>query len=250
MKQVLIEKISKNKELPKTMLEVYRSLGYMNFKFGCSNHHINDFTNIRLIAKSLNGSDWNPEINEKLKLFYPYFEWDNSSQKFVYSHYYKDDKNYSANLFFGFKSIYLAEYAGITFIEQYNKWLIKPKKDSKIFDLDIELHYSEIKTMSDVYKKNNITKFETLPNTKERCYEDLILITKALNGNWEFDFSSNTLKWVPYFKISKQITCNYISYNLNNIQPDVGYNLYFKNLEIAEYAGKTFIEQYEKLMRF
>ena len=250
MKQVLIENISKNKELPKTMLEVYRSLGYMNYKFGCRNSHINDFTNISLIAKSLNGLDWNPEINEELKLFYPYFEWDDSSQNFVYSHCYGYEKNFSANLSFGFKTKELAEYAGKNFIDQYNKWLIKPKKNSKTVDLDIELHYSEIKTMSDVYEKNNITKFETLPNTKERCYEDLILITKALNGNWEFDFSYNTLKWVPYFKLSKKITCNYISYNLKNIQPDVGYNLYFKNLEIAEYAGKTFIEQYEKLMKF
>ena len=33
MKQGLIEKISKNKELPKTMSEVYRSLGLKNYRF-------------------------------------------------------------------------------------------------------------------------------------------------------------------------------------------------------------------------
>lgn len=46
MKQVLIEKILKNKELPKTMLEVYRSLGYINYKFGYSNSQTTKFMQI------------------------------------------------------------------------------------------------------------------------------------------------------------------------------------------------------------
>ena len=45
MEQVLIEKISKNKELPKNMLEVYKSFVYLNYKFSDNNSHINDYIN-------------------------------------------------------------------------------------------------------------------------------------------------------------------------------------------------------------
>ena len=68
MKQVLIENISKNKELPKTMSEVYRSLGLKNYRFECEDSHINNYTKICMIAKSLNGPDWNPIFD-----YDPYF---------------------------------------------------------------------------------------------------------------------------------------------------------------------------------
>jgi hypothetical protein len=250
MKQGLIEKISKNKELPKTMLEVYRSLGYMNYKFGCSNTHINDYTNIFLIAKSLNGPDWNPEINENLKLFYPYFEWDNSSGRFVFYSTLKNKEYYYGNFPFGFKTKELAMYAGKTFIDQYIKWLIIPKNELKLIE---EVDYQEIKTMSDVYRVNGITKLTTPPETKERYYEDLILVAKALNGNWKPDWNDKSkYKWYPYFQFSSvfRFSGTDSDFDCGLTDANVGSRLCFKNKQISEYAGKIFFEQYEKIMRF
>ena len=250
MKQGLIEKISKNRELPKTMLDVYRSLGYMNYKFGCSNFHINDCTNIFLITKSLNGLGWKPEINENLELFYPCFEWDISSGRFVFYSTHKTKEYYYGNFPFGFKSKELAEYAGKTFINQYNKWLIIPENESKFIK---EVDYLEIKKMSDVYRINGITKLTTPPETKERYYEDFILIAKALNGNWKPDWNDmNENKWFAYFQYSSgfRFSAAAALYDYGAAYADIGSRLCFKNKQLAEYAGKTFIEQYEKLMKF
>ena len=250
MKQVLIENISKNKELPKTMLEVYRSLGYMNYKFGCSNTHINDYTNICLITKSLNGFDWNPEVNKNLELYYPYFKWNNSSGRFVFYSTLLNHEHYYGNFPFGFKSGELAIYAGKTFIDQYNKWLIISENEPKLIE---EIDYQEIKTMSDVYRVNGITKLTTPPETKERYYEDLILVAKALNGNWKPDWNDiNEYKWFPYFQVSSGFRFSYANtnYDYGLTFTRIGSRLCFKNKQIAEYAGKIFIEQYEKLMNF
>jgi hypothetical protein len=250
MKQGLIEKISKNKKLPKTMLDVYRLLGYMNYKFGCKNNHINDYENLCLIAKSLNGPDWNPEINKELELFYPCFEWNNSSERLNFCGTHKIKKCYHGTFALGFKIQQLAEYAGRTFIDQYNKWLTIPKSESKLIK---EVDYREIKTMSDVYKVNGITKPTTPPDTKERYYEDLILIVKALNGNWQPDWSnSNEYKYFPYFTYALvfHFSTAYYHYLGTRAYANLGSCLCFKNKQIAEYAGKIFLEQYKKLMSF
>jgi len=246
MKQGLIEKISKNKELPKTMLEIYRSLGYMNYKFGYSNYYINDYTNICLIAQSLNGLDWNPQINENFELFYPYFKRDNSSGRFIFYSTFKNKEYYYGNFSFGFRTKELAEYAGINFIDQYNKWLTIPKLESKLIE---EVDYQEIKTMSDVYRVNGITKLTTTPETKERYYEDLILVAKALNRNWKPDWNDmNEHKWYPYFQFSSAFRFSSAFTNCVSglANAGIGSRLCFKNKQIAEYAGKTFIKQYQK----
>ena len=250
MKQGLIEKISKNKELPKNMLDVYRYLGYMNYKFGCSNYHINDYTNICLITKSLNGLDFSFEVNENIELFYPYFRWDDSYGRFVFCSVYRNKEYYYGNFTFGFRTKELAEYAGKTFINQYNKWLIISENELKLIE---EVDCQEIKTMSDVYRVNGITKLTTPPETKERYYEDLILVAKALNGNWKPDWNDmNENKWFPYFNYFSALRFSYTNaictFELTG--SDIGSRLCFKNEQIAEYAGKTFIEQYEKIMNF
>ena len=144
----------------------------------------------------------------------------------------------------------MAEYAGKTFINQYNKWLIIPENESKLIK---EVDFQEIKTMSDVYRVNGITKLTTPSETKECYYEDLILVAKALNGNWKPDWNDvKEYKWYPYFQFSSM-------FRFSGTDADFGYGraasvfgsrICFKNKQIAEYVGKTFIEQYEKLMKF
>ena len=250
MKQGLIEKISKNRNLPKTILEVYRYIGYVNYKLCDNNSHIDDFTKICLITKSLNGLDWKPEVNENLELFYPYFKWDNSSGRFVFYSTFIIKEYYYGNFPFGFKTRELAEYAGINFIDQYNKWLIIPENESKLIK---EVDYQDIKTMSDVYIVNGITKLTTTPETIERYYEDLRLVAKALNGNWKPDWNDNNEnKCFPHFQFSSgfHFSHAYTFYMCKHTNSDIGSRLCFKNKQIAEYAGKTFFEQYEKLMKF
>ena len=248
MKQGLIEKISKNKELPKNILDVYRFLGYMNYKFGCKNTHINDYENLCLITKSLNGMDWNPEVNNELEIFYPYFQFNNSSGRFDFINTFRNKECYYGTFALGFKTQELAEYAGRTFINQYNKWLIIPKLESKLIE---EVDYREIKTMSDVYRINGIKNPTTLPETKERYYEDLILVSKALNGNWQPDWSDNNeYKYFPFFTFASGLRFSDMYCNSRVVFSYVGSCLCFKNKELAEYAGKQFIKQYEKIMKF
>jgi hypothetical protein len=105
--------------------------------------------------------------------------------------------------------------------------------------------------MSDVYKINGITKLTTPPETKERYYEDLILISKALNGNWQPYWSdSDEYKHFPYFTFSSVLRFSHSLYYYGDTGTDVGSCLCFKNRELAEYAGKIFLEQYKKLMSF
>ena len=248
MKQVLIENISKNKELPKTMSEVYRSLGLKNYRFECEDSYINNYTKICMIAKSLNGPDWNPKIDENVALFYPYFEWDIFNQKFKLDNCYIQKEIYTTSFNLAFKSGELAKYAGKIFEVEYNKWLKTSEKENKIIE---EIDYRYINKMSDVYRINGIKKLKTLPNTKERYYEDLILITRAFNGNLKPDyFGDFQNKFFNYFenkfKFSFIFSSDFYSSKLSNVSSDIC----FKNREIAEYAAKKFNKQYEKFIKF
>ena len=105
--------------------------------------------------------------------------------------------------------------------------------------------------MSDVYRINGIIKPNAHPEIKERYYEDLILITKALNGNWQPDWSKNKeYRYFPYFTFASGLRFLSTGYCYGNTLTIGGFCLCFKNNQIAEYAGKIFLEQYEKIMKF
>jgi len=244
MQQILLEK--KN-VLPKNMFEIYNSIGCLNYKFNNTNAHINFYENICLIAKSLNGPDWTPEVNNELKIYFPLFIWDDKLKKIKFVDAYLNKNSIWSDFSLGFKTKELAKYAGRTFIDQYNKFLTT-KYNSKLTE---KVDYRDIETMSDVYKINGITQLTTIPDTKERYYEDLILISKALNGNWQPDWSdSSEYKYFPYFSFVLGLRFSITYYNCGSTGAGIGSCLCFKNRELAEYAGKQFIEQFEKLMKF
>jgi hypothetical protein len=250
MKQLFIERVKKNEKLPKNMSEVYRSLGYMNYKKNKINSHISYYKDICLISKSLNGHEWNPEFNdnEKNDIFFPYFEWNIHYKKFIfYSFYYNENSQYYGNLSLGFKTKELAEYAGRTFEKEYNKWLTT-EYESKLIE---EVYYRDIKTMSDVYRVNGITKLTTLPDTKERYYEDLILIAKALNENWKpnwIDFLQE--KHMPVFIFDLNFKFKSSFSEDEYISIDIGPHICFIDSKRAEYAAQNFSEQYNKFINF
>jgi hypothetical protein len=60
----------------------------------------------------------------------------------------------------------------------------------------------------------------------------------------------NDYKWYPYFQLSSALRFSDTDYYFGFTDTLIGSRLCFKNKHIAEYAGKTFIEQYEKIMKF
>jgi hypothetical protein len=77
------------------------------------------------------------------------------------------------------------------------------------------------------------------------------LVAKALNGNCKPDWNDmNDIRYYPYFKFSSSLHFSHAHFDCGDTAANVGSHLCFKNKQIAEYAGKTFIEQYEKLMKF
>jgi hypothetical protein len=248
MQQILLEK--KN-VLPKNMFEIYNSIGCLNYKFNNKNAHINFYENICLIAKSLNRPDWTPEVNNELKIYFPLFIWDDKLKKIKFVDAYLNKNSIWSDFSLGFKTKELAKYAGRTFIDQYNKFLTT-KYNSKLTE---KVDYRDIETMSDVYKINGITQLSTPPNTKKRHYEDLILIARALNGSWENRIVKNDLlrdyRWFPYFSnITEQtITCINTDYYFGDILY-LNSQIFYKNSEIAQYAGNQFLEQYKKIFKF
>lgn len=103
------------------------------------------------------------------------------------------------------------------------------------------------------------------------AYFKLRIITKALNEGWEPQFVPGEYRWAPYFvlytkeeieKMNAQTKARvvYRSYNFANagggvsfanasyasayVNPSVGSRLAFKSEELAEYAGKQFLDIY------
>jgi hypothetical protein len=244
MQQILLEK--KN-VLPKNIFEVHKLIGCTNYKFNSTNIHINHYEDICLIAKLLNGNDFEYEINDDFVLYYPYFEWNFFSERFVFhgcEGIYKNEYFGFTNL--GFKTKELAEYAGKTFEKEYNKWFTS-EYDSKLIK---KVGYKDVKNMSDVYKVNGIKELTTYPETKERYYEDLILISKALNGKWKSNFKSreNNKYYPTFFYSNSRINYSNTDCNYMHLVSSRGPYLYFKNRELAEYAGKIFLKQYKKII--
>lgn len=81
-------------------------------------------------------------------------------------------------------------------------------------------------------------------------YQKAVVIAKALNEGWLPNWNdSNECKYFPWFNMGSSsggFSFNYCAYWYTNSY--VGSSLCFKSHELAEYAGKQFIEIYEKFM--
>lgn len=77
-------------------------------------------------------------------------------------------------------------------------------------------------------------------------YLKLRIITAALNEGWEPTFDKDEERWYPWFKIKQGglVCANAYDAGLSSYT-DYGVRLIFKSKELAEYAGKQFIDIYK-----
>lgn len=89
--------------------------------------------------------------------------------------------------------------------------------------------------------------------TKDDCsinaYAKLIIIARALNEGWQPDWSnSSQYKYVPYFTHKGGFGLSYDDCGLWRALTHVGSRLCFKSGELAEYAGKQFVDIYNTFL--
>jgi hypothetical protein len=110
----------------------------------------------------------------------------------------------------------------------------------------------KIKTLKDVYKHLGVNREDVIPfkspkNKSQRSTNakvDIEHISQALNEGWIPDFSNTSqYKHYPYFQklVSGWVVRDYTSgYGFASL----GFGFYYKNSDLALYAGKTFLDVY------
>lgn len=84
----------------------------------------------------------------------------------------------------------------------------------------------------------------------EKAYRGLKLVAEVLNEGWKPNWDDpKELKWVPYFNMtgSGLVFCCADCWGSHS---DVGSRLCFRSRELAEYAGRQFIDLYRAFMIF
>lgn len=77
------------------------------------------------------------------------------------------------------------------------------------------------------------------------AYIKILIITKALNEGWVADLSNtNQYKYYPWFKKPSGFGLAFYDFVNWGSYSCVGVRLAFKSAELAEYAGKQFIDIY------
>lgn len=96
-----------------------------------------------------------------------------------------------------------------------------------------------------------------------KCSKDLLaylklrIITSALNEGWKPKFEKNERRYYPWFSLKTSLglgggsagaSCGLVCTFADDVSSGTGYGsrLAFKSRELAEYAGKQFVEIYEE----
>ena len=117
------------------------------------------------------------------------------------------------------------------------------------------MNYKEIKSYEDACKALNIEPladevFNALPKAERenvKAYHQLTVITRAINGGWEPDFSNREQrKYEPYmYTDNAGLACAPTLYAPSYTFTYVGSRLCFPDYERAEFAVKTFYDTYK-----
>jgi len=116
--------------------------------------------------------------------------------------------------------------------------------------------YTKIKTFEDACKVLNLDAKKVIPNFSlfpveeqeaMKAHAKLIIIAKAINGDWIPDWTDGNWKYYPWFEMGSSsgvgFSCDY--YGTWLTVSAVGSRLCFENREKAEYVGKQFQELYK-----
>src|SRR6187402_1946169 len=113
----------------------------------------------------------------------------------------------------------------------------------------------KIKNFQDVLDLAGVEEEDILPYKKAttrnqkrlNALAKIQLVEEVLNEGWVADFSNSDYKYYPYFekKAGSGWVCNcYV--NLSSFSIAVA--IYFKTSELATFAGKTFIKEYQEFI--
>jgi hypothetical protein len=87
------------------------------------------------------------------------------------------------------------------------------------------------------------------------AYAKLCIIQPVLNGDWKPDWNDyNQYKYYPWFDVNEDQSkpsgfgLSFYDYGYDYTLAYLGSRLYYKDRETAEYAGETFIAEYEDLV--
>ena len=79
------------------------------------------------------------------------------------------------------------------------------------------------------------------------AYLKLRIITYALNEGWKPQYTKGELRWYFWYDIiTKEQYYKISAFASSSLRTDCGSRLAFKSKELAEYAGKQFVEIYEE----
>jgi len=91
----------------------------------------------------------------------------------------------------------------------------------------------------------------TAGSTDDNAYQKLKVIARALNEGWKPDWNDgNQAKWYPWFYMNKPgFRFADSVYDYSHSYSAGGSRLCFKSRELAEYAGKQFMDIYEEFLK-
>ena len=116
-------------------------------------------------------------------------------------------------------------------------------------------NYREIKTVEDALKatgRPSVPEFSELPEDLRTYFQaqyKAVVIAEALNGKWKANWADgNQKKWFPYFgNFSSLMFCD-TGYSYSTLHAGNSSYLCFKSKELAEIAGRKFMDIYKQFI--
>ncbi|WP_298307215.1 hypothetical protein [Flavobacterium sp.] len=130
------------------------------------------------------------------------------------------------------------------------------EKGTVVFEDEPKSVIERIKTFEDVLKELEINHLNFLKDLEglssdEVAYRKIKLIAKAYNEQWIPDWTnSSERKYYPWFDMGSPsgVGFSYGDYDSWRAFSAVGSRLCFKTAELAEHAGKLFIDEYRDFL--
>ncbi|MFD2599878.1 hypothetical protein ACFSQ3_13050 [Sphingobacterium corticis] len=191
--------------------------------------------------------------------YYPWFNSTRTSRGFSYDDYGYDSTHSYVGSRLCVENAEKAKYIGEQFVEIYSRYIngdslavevsqVSAHTTKKTFE-----NYTDMKTFEDACSAVGVdheefhNQYKSLPDDAY-AYMQLRIISQALNGGSNMDYTDTDIyKYYPWFNsVGSSRGFSYRGYHYDASHSGVGSRLTYKSEEIAEYAGKQFIEIYNK----